>query len=172
MALADLAVTGRRAYADFAFKLPQDGGPVEAAATAKLAASGLAGVTPALVRKAMSDVLDRAYQVAWYLRAQTARGELGWIAVSGEDDLPHRPVNVPRTPFPQHDLYFTVPGDLGEVAVQTRFAIATATEPAATTVVSAAAEPAARPRSDPARRTTGSSCSSTGPTRGWKRPPT
>ena len=35
---------------------------------------------------------------------------------------------MPRTSFPQHDLYFTVPGDLGEVVVQTRYAIATATE--------------------------------------------
>jgi pimeloyl-ACP methyl ester carboxylesterase len=54
-----------------------------------------------------------------------------WIAVSGEDDLPHRPVNVPATPYPQHDLFFTVPGDLGEVAVQTRYSIATAAGPPA-----------------------------------------
>ena len=134
MAFADLAVTGRRAFADFALRDPQEGGPIEAAAAGMLAASGLVGVTPALVREAMSHVLDRAYQVAWFLRAQTARRDLGWIAVSGEDDLPHRPVNVPRTAFPQHDLYFTVPGDLGEVAVQTRFTIATATEPAETAV--------------------------------------
>jgi pimeloyl-ACP methyl ester carboxylesterase len=128
LARADLAVTGRRAFSDFVSKIPQEGGPIEAAATAKLAASGASGVTPQLVRRAMSQVLDRAYQVAWFLRAQATRGELGWIAVSGEDDLPHRPVNVPRTSFPQHDLYFTVPGDLGEVVVQTRYAIATATE--------------------------------------------
>src|SRR5439155_13886588 len=81
--------------------------------------------------KATTEVLDRAYQVAWFLRGETDRGGLGWIAVSGEDDLPHRPVNVPRTPFPQHNLYFTVPGDLGEVPIQTRFAIATAADPPA-----------------------------------------
>ena len=134
MAFADLAVTGRRAFGDFVSKVPQEDGPDEAAAMARLTASGLSGVTPQLVRKAMSEVLDRAYRVAWFLRAQTTRGDLGWIAVSGEDDLPHRPVNVPRTSFPQHDLYFTVPGDSGEVVVQTRYAIATATEPDATTV--------------------------------------
>jgi hypothetical protein len=134
MAFADLAVTGRRAFADFVNKVPQEGGPIEGAATAKLSALGTSGVTPAVISKATSEVLDRAYEVAWFLRTQTNRGELGCIAVSGEDDLPHRPVNVARTSFPQHDLYFTVPGDLGEVSVQTRYAIATATEPDATAV--------------------------------------
>jgi pimeloyl-ACP methyl ester carboxylesterase len=134
MALADLAVTGRMNYSSFVGLAPQDGGQFETDAAAKLAASGLAGVTPGLVRKAAGEVLDRAYQVAWYLRAQTWRGDLGWLAVSGEDDLPHRPVNVPRTPYPQHDLYFTVPGDLGEVVVQTRYAIATADVPQAAVV--------------------------------------
>jgi len=129
MALADLAVTGRRAFGDFLWTVPQEGGPIEAAAMAKLSALGTSGVTAALISEATSEVLDRAYQVAWFLRAQTDRGGLGWIAVSGEDDLPHRPVNVPRTPFPQHDLYFSVPGNLGEVPVQTRFAIATAADP-------------------------------------------
>jgi pimeloyl-ACP methyl ester carboxylesterase len=129
MAMADLAVTGRRAYADFVGTRPREGGIIERGAMARLVSLGVAGWTPATVSNATSEVLDRAYQVAWFLRAQTDRGELGWIAVSGEDDLPHRPVNVPRTPFPQHDLYFTVPGDLGEVPVQTRFAVATADEP-------------------------------------------
>ena len=137
MALADLAVTGRRAFADFASNVPQEGGAIEAHAKRKLTALGTSGATPKLIGYATSAVLDRAYQVAWFLRAQTDRVELGWIAVSGEDDLPHRPVNVPRTPFPQHDLSFLVPkpdssGDV--LRVQTRFAIATATEPAATEV--------------------------------------
>jgi pimeloyl-ACP methyl ester carboxylesterase len=131
MAMADLAVTGRRAYMDFALQRPREGGIIELGAMARLASLGVGGWTPAMVGNATTEVLDRAYQVAWFLRAQTDRGRLGWIAVSGEDDLPHRPVNVPRTSFPQHDLYFTVPGDLGEVAVQTRFAIATAAEPPA-----------------------------------------
>ena len=134
MALADLAVTGRVAFADFAGLRPQDGGPIQAAALARLTALGTPGVTPQLVQTAMSEVLDRAYQVAWFLRAQTSRGGLNWIAVSGEDDLPHRPVNVPRTMFPQCDLFFTVPGDMGAIPLQTRYAIATATDPVPTPV--------------------------------------
>ena len=134
MALADLAVTGRNAYTDFVRRRPREGGPggvIETLATARLVAAGASGWTPAMISTATSEVLDRAYQVAWFLRAETDRGELGWIAVSGEDDPPHRPVNVARTSFPQHDLYFSVPGEKREVAVQTRFAIATADEPPA-----------------------------------------
>jgi pimeloyl-ACP methyl ester carboxylesterase len=134
MALADLAVTGRNAYTDFVRRRPREGGPggvIETLATARLVAAGASGWTPAMISTATSEVLDRAYQVAWFLRAETDRGELGWIAVSGEDDPPHRPVNVARTSFSQHDLYFSVPGDQREVAVQTRFAIATADEPPA-----------------------------------------
>jgi pimeloyl-ACP methyl ester carboxylesterase len=143
MALADLAVTGRNAYTDFVVRRPREGGPgglIETLATARLVAAGASGFTPAMIGTATSEVLDRAYQVAWFLRAETDRGELGWIAVSGEDDPPHRPVNVARTSFPQHDLYFTVPGDLGEVFVQTRFAIATADEPPAPPVPPAPGE--------------------------------
>jgi pimeloyl-ACP methyl ester carboxylesterase len=128
-AFADLAVTGRNAFADFKAKAPQEGGAFEAAALAELTRQKSPGVTAESVRRATTAVLDRAYRVAWFLRGATARGDLGWIAVSGEDDLPERPVNVPRTPYPQHDLTVTVPGDLGDVTVQTRYAIATAADP-------------------------------------------
>jgi hypothetical protein len=130
-ALADLAVTGRRAFADFVAKAPREGGPIEAAALDRLTKAQRPGVTPDSVRRATTTVLDRAYRVAWFLRGATARGDMQWIAVSGENDLPHRPVNVPRTPYPQYDLFFTVPGDLRDVAVQTRYAIATAAGPPA-----------------------------------------
>src|SRR6266487_2618209 len=50
MALADLSVTGRRAFADFDSRVPQENGPIEAAAMAKLSALGTSGVTPALVK--------------------------------------------------------------------------------------------------------------------------
>ena len=90
------------------------GGPIGAAATTRLLILRTPGVTPQLVLRAESEVLDRAYQVAWFLRAQIPHWDnLGWITVSGEDDLPHRPVNVPRTQFPQCDLFFTVNGDRG-----------------------------------------------------------
>src|SRR5262249_17453194 len=96
----------------------------------KLTDAGVPGVTPESVRRATTTVLDRAYRVAWFLRGATARGDLGWIAVSGEDDLPHRPVNVPRTPYPQHDLTVMVPGDLGHVLpARTGYAMATAAAP-------------------------------------------
>ena len=45
--------------------------------------------------------MTRAYEVAWALRGPNEqqrfqlRKSLGWIAVSGEDDPPARPVNVP-----------------------------------------------------------------------------
>src|SRR5260370_31065216 len=59
------------------------------------------------------------------------RRVLGWIAVSGEDDQPHRPVNVPSAEFPQYDLAITVPlrGYNGQppqapIVVNTRYMIA------------------------------------------------
>jgi alpha-beta hydrolase superfamily lysophospholipase len=139
MVFADLAVSGRGCYADFVTKHPQAGGAIRADALSGLSRLGLT-VAPALLTRAETEVLDRAYQVAWFLRGQASRGDLGWIAVSGEDDLPHRPVNVPRTPFPQHDLYLAVTGDLLPIAIQTRFAVATAEVPEPV--------PAARPTRD------------------------
>jgi hypothetical protein len=65
MAMADLAVTGRRAYMDFALKRPREGGIIEGGAMARLASLGVGGWTPAMVSKATSQVLDRAYQVVW-----------------------------------------------------------------------------------------------------------
>ena len=35
---------------------------------------------------------------------------MGWIAVSGFDDTPHRPVNVPTAPYPQYDLDVALQG--------------------------------------------------------------
>jgi pimeloyl-ACP methyl ester carboxylesterase len=50
-----------------------------------------------------------------------------WIAVSGEGDTPHRPVNVPTAPFPQFDI--PVPVKFGPTSsnlfLMTRFMIAT-----------------------------------------------
>jgi pimeloyl-ACP methyl ester carboxylesterase len=149
-AFADLAVTGRNAYKAFVRSQPREAASgIESAATAMLVAMGTPGVTAAMVSKATTEVLDRAYQVAWFLRGETDRGELGWIAVSGEDDLPHRPVNVPRTPFPQHDLNFSVPGDLSEVGVRTRFAIATAADPPAPPALPASTRRVPPPLAEP-----------------------
>lgn len=83
--------------------------------------------------------LARAYKVANYLRAGQAlpevekdelRNELGWIAVSGEDDSPHRPVNAPSSAFPQHDIDVVVPApfaqqpNLKSVRVRSRYVVA------------------------------------------------
>jgi hypothetical protein len=62
--------------------------------------------SPALTN-AVQSALSRAYQVAWALRrhdfppSYALRQQLGWIAVSAEDDPPARPVNVPSgIPWP------------------------------------------------------------------------
>lgn len=54
-------------------------------------------------------VIDRAYAVAWAIRGPvqhrvSTRQSLGWIAVSGEDDPPHRLVNVYSAPYAQFNL--------------------------------------------------------------------
>jgi hypothetical protein len=100
-AAADLAVTGRAAYERFRALHPQEGD----VARLMRQTAGEAELLSA-ARKA----LDRAYQVAWALRDTNVRerlrrrADLGWIAVSGEDDPPHRPVNTTSAPYPQYDL--------------------------------------------------------------------
>ena len=145
-ALADLAVTGRAAYTQF-----QDPRLSESEVLQKLSStlqsmdsslapteelireqlSSFKSASPADFASAVSPALDRAYKVAWALRGpvaqQTAaRASLGWIAVSSEDDKPHRPVNTPPPNFEQYELLVTVPGrgSFPDVPVQTRFFIA------------------------------------------------
>jgi len=100
-------------------------------------------VSDAALAAACHTALDRAYAVANVLRvsntvvvpggatdASPARKALGWIAVSGEDDQPYRPVNVPSTKYPQYDLVVPVRG----VDVRTRYFIAQAQAPFASTL--------------------------------------
>jgi hypothetical protein len=75
---------------------------------------------------AVQKALARAYLVAWALRSpdvqdriQTRR-TLGWIAVSGEDDVADRPVNVPSAPYPQFNADVTSHGQ----AFRVRFMVA------------------------------------------------
>lgn len=102
----------------------------------------LTGVSNATLLAACKTALDRAFAVAQILRvsntepliaggsdASTARKALGWMAVSGEDDQPYRPVNVPSTKYPQYDLTVPVRG----IDVHTRYMIAQAQAPFATT---------------------------------------
>ncbi|NJO12575.1 MAG: hypothetical protein HC872_02935 [Gammaproteobacteria bacterium] len=130
-ALADLAVTGSRSFAAFRQALP--GEPF---------CQSLGGPD---IQNGCRTALDRAYRVANFLRtgqrgdtpalkaAKTAeRNALGWIAVSGEDDLPHRPVNVPSSDFPQYDLHVMVPTPFGPapvLPVHTRYTIAQSQTP-------------------------------------------
>jgi len=126
-ALADLAVTGRVSYG-LLKATPLNETSLAEDTRARLAPSVQAA--PGDVADAVSMALDRAYAVAWALRGPVAqRAALrapvpGWIAVSGEDDKPHRPVNVAPPPFEQFEIPVTTHG----VTVQTRFFIASAVE--------------------------------------------
>jgi hypothetical protein len=118
-AFADLSVAGKATFAAFVAARPDE---------AKLKASAAcAGASDAAIRTA----LDRAYAVANALRkdhASADRRSLGWIAVSGEDDQPYRPVNVPSTKFPQFQIKVDVPRfGLG---VHSRYMVAHRTAPA------------------------------------------
>jgi hypothetical protein len=103
-AAADLAVTGRLAYetlAEMGFNTPGD----------VVVAMGLGEERSDAALK----VVQRAQQVAWAIRGNPVwrehlRSKLGWIGVSGEDDAPHRPCNVPSLPAPQYDIHVPVGG--------------------------------------------------------------
>jgi hypothetical protein len=68
------------------------------------------------LKDAAGKALERAYRVATVLRAGgwpekcTEREALGYVAVSGEDDQPHRPVDIPSAEFTQYDLDVSVGG--------------------------------------------------------------
>jgi len=93
-ALADLAVTGRVVYTAFCARMIDD------ADLKQHIQPRLPGKSQQQLQDAVRSVLDRAYTVAWALRGSPSqrnalRPGLGWIAVSGEDDPPHAPVNLP-----------------------------------------------------------------------------
>jgi pimeloyl-ACP methyl ester carboxylesterase len=128
-AFADLSVTGRHAYAAFRAQPPQ-----EAQILACLQNNPRTKTLPAnVLQGAVTSALNRAYQVAKVIRTggwakpgtNPDRGPLQYIAVSGEDDQPHRPVNVPSAEFPQYDLDVQVPVPNGApIVVHTRYMIA------------------------------------------------
>jgi hypothetical protein len=124
-AYADLSVTGRRAFEQFRFEAPK-----AAYCDTILPRRGMRPLNPACpapaappseaaLREGCLRALDRAYDVANFLRTgqllqanpkkKRDRDALGWIAVSGEDDQPHRPVNVPSSDYPQYDIKVGVP---------------------------------------------------------------
>ncbi len=123
-ALADLAVTGREAYGTFKAGVDIDG--LKEDVRSRLDGEEVPP-TATQVTSAVDKALDRAYAVAWALRGPASRrpglrAQLGWIAVSAEDDMPHRPVNVPGPPYEQYELEVAA----GGVSIATRFFIASA----------------------------------------------
>ena len=122
-ALADLAVTGKHTFARFRADNP----------TLESLKRACPGVADANLNRA----LDRAYAVASAIRVRGTdaqptpdRKGLGWIAVSGEDDKPYRPVNVPSAPFPQFDVDVDVRGMAMTLnTIHTRYMIAHARPP-------------------------------------------
>jgi len=142
-AYADLSVTGHKSFANFRQTLP--GEPF---------CQSLAGQGPGDVVYGCRTALDRAYRVANFLRSGqrgdnpalkaakiAERNALGFIAVSGEDDSPHRPVNVPSSDFPQYDLQVSVetprapPGLPRALSLHTRYTIAQSQIPGRNLVV-------------------------------------
>jgi hypothetical protein len=147
-ALADLSVTGRRSFAKFRTALPKqaycDSLPTRPLSDSCPVPEKMPN--PADVIAGCTRTLDRAYDVANFLRSGQSlqsnpnkngtRTALGWIAVSGEDDAPHRPVNVPSSDFPQYDINVQVdapkaqPPNPTSVTVSTRFVVAQSKPPA------------------------------------------
>jgi pimeloyl-ACP methyl ester carboxylesterase len=121
-AFADLSVTGRKSSKRFR-ELHQNGALNESRLVAKLKREYLVSQVPQeKYFDASKKALDRAYKVLNVIHNGNSnhRPELGWIAVSGEDDQPYRPVNVPSAKYPQFDLTVKV----GQHEVRTRYMIA------------------------------------------------
>ncbi len=148
-AIADLTVTGRRTYDEFRTGISSL--ELEEKVRARLQAQAVSPpATDAEIQTAMDRALDRAYAVAWALRGsvpqqQALRPGLGWVAVSAEDDMPHRPVNMPAPPYPQYEVSVTPPTPGGSLTLATRFLVACAEPP----VVGGAQVPAAPIRHAP-----------------------
>ena len=130
-AVAQIAVTGRRAFAHFtswnaplsAFSGPQDANLIQ------LVNKTNPNVNQVALQQAVRFVLEASYSALWAIRSndpvwRAKRAQMGWIAVSGEDDTPHRPVNVPTAPYPQYDLPVTVSGASGPITATTRYMVA------------------------------------------------
>jgi alpha-beta hydrolase superfamily lysophospholipase len=130
-AVAQLAVTGRASFEAFATLVPQDIHLIDKVNSL----FPNANLDPATLQRTASSVLDTAYTALWAIRANDPgwrgfRTTQDYIAVSGADDTPHRPVNVPTGPYPQYDLSFEVPypdpEKPGTVPVTTRYMLASA----------------------------------------------
>jgi hypothetical protein len=131
-AVAQLAVTGRKVFKAFEAWTPQDAGQ-EGLVEEYNNRFPDSGFDQGQIQDAAARVLDRAYTALWAIRSnepawrnQRVAMKKPWIAVSGFDDTPHRPVNVPTSPYPQYDVTFDVPAPTGSLEVMTRYMIASA----------------------------------------------
>jgi len=119
-AYADLAVTGRRAMTNFRV-LHYSGKISEQMVFERLSKEhDLSQYNHEKIWAAISKAIDRAYKVSNVILFGNSieRQRLGWLAVSGEDDQPYRPINVSATEFTQFDLNVYVAcfvDDLGAV---------------------------------------------------------
>lgn len=120
-AYADLAVSGRESFETFK-KLHQKG---------LLSEKALVQFLPEAENQAefmqyASKAIERSYSVANALMAPQIhqRKDLGWIAISSEDDQAHHPVNAFSSPFTQRLL----PVPMSSTIVDTRYIIAPSKE--------------------------------------------
>ncbi|MEK6624869.1 MAG: hypothetical protein AABY86_07875, partial [Bdellovibrionota bacterium] len=121
-AFADLSVTGKRSKSNF-HVLHYTGKMNEESVLSSLHKDpSSTQYSEEQLLAASTRAINRAYKVANVIPYGNSpeRRDLGWIAVSGEDDLPYRPVNVPSSEYPQYDLDVVV----GPHKVRTRFMIA------------------------------------------------
>lgn len=126
---ADFSVTGRAAYGEFQRNPPSDADMIARVRGALRRRAGefhidRSAVTDSVIEQSVHTALNRAYRVAWAMRGNPVqraalRATLGWIGVSGEDDKPDRPVNVPGASYPQHEIDVDVQGH----RVRTRYMI-------------------------------------------------
>jgi hypothetical protein len=138
-AFADLSVTGQLSYEKFAASPPTEAAIIAWARQQPdpQIKAGLARFQDPALTQAAGEAIDRAYKVVHMVRqghrGSPERKALGWVAVSGEDDEPHWPVNVPATDFPQYELTVSVDYALARPpnpTVRTRYMIAHTNPPA------------------------------------------
>ena len=134
-AVAQLAVTGRVSFEQFEKSVPQVKNLVAEVGTLNPDII----FDPVLLEATAGSVLDTAYTALWAIRGNDPgwrdfRSKLvsksgsksGWIAVSGFDDTPHRPVNVPTAPYPQFDITWDFKVDGKPFHETTRYMVASA----------------------------------------------
>ena len=130
-ATAQLAVTGRASFEAFVQNPPQDADLVKKVKDLNRGVN----FDPVKLQNAAHSVLDIAYTALWAIRSndpgwRSFRTTMDWIAVSGFDDTPHRPVNVPTAPYPQYDIELMVPAPNpklgGSITLKTRYMVASA----------------------------------------------